>query len=84
MKSVDEMVAEARQTITAHTPEEARHRVAEDGALLVDIRDVRELEREGVLPGAHHAPRGMLEFWVDPQSQYHKPVFAEDREFIFY
>ena len=84
MKSVDEMITEARQTIVGHTPAEAQRRVAEEGALLVDIRDVRELEREGVLPDAHHAPRGMLEFWVDPQSPYHKPVFAEDREFVFY
>ncbi|MGA9278513.1 rhodanese-like domain-containing protein [Ilumatobacter sp.] len=84
MKSVEEMVAEARRTITGYSPEEARRRVEEEGALLVDIRDVRELERDGVVPGAHHAPRGMLEFWVDPQSPYHKPVFAEDREFIFY
>jgi rhodanese-related sulfurtransferase len=84
MKSVDEMVAAARRTVTEHSPTEARRRVAEEGALLVDIRDVRELERDGVLPDAHHAPRGMLEFWVDPQSKYHKPVFAEDREFIFY
>lgn len=84
MKSVEEMVAEARQTITGHTPQEAKRRVDDEGALLVDIRDIRELERDGVLPAAHHAPRGMLEFWVDPQSKYHKPVFAEDREFIFY
>lgn len=84
MKSVEEMVAEARQTITGHTPQEAKRRVEDEGALLVDIRDIRELERDGVLPEAHHAPRGMLEFWVDPQSKYHKPVFAEDREFIFY
>ena len=84
MKSVQQMIDEARQTITGHTPEEAQRRVADEGALLVDIRDVRELVREGVLPDAHHAPRGMLEFWVDPASQYHKPVFAQDREFIFY
>ena len=50
----------------------------------VDIRDVRELEREGTIPGALHAPRGMLEFWVDPDSPYFKPVFAEDKQFIFY
>jgi rhodanese-related sulfurtransferase len=84
MKSVEKMIAEARKTIVGLTPAEAQRRVAEEGALLVDIRDVRELERDGVLPGAHHAPRGMLEFWVDPQSPYHKPVFAEDREFVFY
>ena len=84
MKSVEEMIVEARQTIVGHTPAEAQRRVVEEDALLVDIRDVRELEREGVLPNAHHAPRGMLEFWIDPQSPYHKTVFAEDREFVFY
>ena len=82
MKSVDAMVAEARAAITEHSPEEALRRQA-DGAVIVDIRDVRELQREGVIPGAIHAPRGMLEFWVDPASPYHRPEFAEDREFIF-
>ncbi len=84
MKSVQQMIDEARQTITGHSPAEALRRQRDEGALLVDIRDVRELQREGVIPGALHAPRGMLEFWVDPGSPYHKPVFAEDREFIFY
>eukprot|EP01127_Copromyxa_protea_P021779 TRINITY_DN7593_c0_g1_i1.p1 TRINITY_DN7593_c0_g1~~TRINITY_DN7593_c0_g1_i1.p1 ORF type:complete len:166 (+),score=29.65 TRINITY_DN7593_c0_g1_i1:16-513(+) len=51
---------------------------------LVDIRDKREIEREGKIPGAYHAPRGMLEFWVDPTSPYHKPIFQEDKTFIFY
>lgn len=57
----------------------------EDGnTLFVDIRDIRELQREGKIPGAHHAPRGMLEFWVDPESPYHREVFAEKKKFIFY
>ena len=51
--------------------------------LIVDIRDIRELWREGRIPGAFHAPRGMLEFWIDPESPYHKEVFAEDKAFIF-
>lgn len=84
MKSIDEMIAEARKTIVGHTPAEAQRRQAEEGALLVDIRDIRELQRDGVVPGAMHAPRGMLEFWVAPDSPYFKPIFAEDREFIFY
>lgn len=81
---VNEMMAAARAEITGHTPAEAQRRAAAENALLVDIRDVRELQRGGVVPDAFHAPRGMLEFWVDPESPYHKPVFAEDREFIFY
>jgi len=52
--------------------------------VFVDIRDVRELEREGMIPGAFHAPRGMLEFWVDPESPYYKPVFTADKTFILY
>jgi rhodanese-related sulfurtransferase len=52
--------------------------------VLVDIRDIRELQREGKVPGAFHCPRGMLEFWIDPQSPYHKPIFADDKKFIFF
>ena len=52
--------------------------------VLVDIRDILELQREGRVPGAFHCPRGMLEFWIDPQSQYHKPLFAQDKRFVFF
>jgi len=52
--------------------------------VLVDIRDIRELQREGKVPGAFHCPRGMLEFWIDPQSPYHKPIFADDKKFVFF
>ena len=52
--------------------------------VLVDLRDPREREREGVIPGAFHVTRGMLEFWIDPESPYHKPVFAEDKRFVFF
>ncbi len=55
-----------------------------DDIVFVDVRDIRELEREGMIKGARHAPRGMLEFWIDSQSPYHKPYFAEDRLFVFY
>ena len=55
-----------------------------DDVVLVDLRDPRELEREGKIPGAFHCPRGMLEFWIDPESPYHKPVFAEDKRFVFF
>ena len=55
-----------------------------DGVVLVDIRDIRELKREGRVPGAFHCPRGMLEFWIDPSSPYFKPVFGEDKKFIFF
>lgn len=52
--------------------------------VFVDVRDIRELERDGVIPGAFHAPRGMLEFWVDPDSPYHKPVFSEGKRLVFF
>jgi rhodanese-related sulfurtransferase len=52
--------------------------------VLVDLRDPRELEREGKMPGAFHCPRGMLEFWIDPESPYHKTVFAQDKKFVFF
>jgi len=52
--------------------------------VLVDIRDIRELQREGRVPGAFHCPRGMLEFWIDPASPYAKPIFQEDKKFVFH
>lgn len=55
-----------------------------DAVVFVDLRDPRELERDGKIPGAFHCPRGMLEFWIDPESPYHKPVFAADKRFVFY
>ena len=55
-----------------------------DDTVLVDLRDPREREREGIVPGAFHVTRGMLEFWIDPESPYHKPIFAEDKRFVFF
>jgi len=54
------------------------------GVTFVDIRDVRELQRTGIIPGALHAPRGMLEFWVDPESPYHKEAFANGGRYLLY
>ena len=84
IKSVEQMIEEARREIDNHSPEEAQRRANEEGALLVDIRDIRELQRDGVIVGAMRSPRGMLEFWIDPSSPYFKPVFAEDIEFVLY
>ena len=80
------LVDEATAQITTYTVAQVQARLAAgDPALqLVDIRDPRELEREGTAPGCVHAPRGMLEFWIDPQSHYHKPLFAEDKRFVFF
>jgi len=55
-----------------------------DDVVMVDLRDVRELYREGKIPGAFHAPRGLLEFWVDPDSPYYNPVFGSGKKFVFY
>lgn len=86
-KGSQALVAEASAQITTYSVAEIQARLAAGDARLqlVDIRDVRELEREGVAVGALHAPRGMLEFWVDPASPYFKPVFADEaREFVLY
>ncbi|MGQ7792158.1 rhodanese-like domain-containing protein [Faunimonas sp. B44] len=60
------------------------HAAEAEQILFVDLRDPRELERDGRIPGAFHCPRGMLEFWIDPESPYHKPVFSEPKRFLFY
>src|SRR5205823_9613558 len=78
------MVDEAKSRIRTIGLDEARARYGRDDVVFVDLRDVRELERDGVIPGAFHCPRGMLEFWIDPQSPYHKPVFAADKRFLFF
>jgi len=79
------LVDEAMAQVTTYSVDEVRARLHDPKVQIVDIRDVRELEREGTLPGALLAPRGMLEFWVDPDSPYFKPVFAdEDKEFILF
>ena len=74
----------AEREIETLPTEEAVLLAGRDDIVLVDIRDVRELQREGRVPGAVHAPRGMLEFWIDPDSPYHKPVFAQDKKYVFF
>ena len=76
-KTATTMVNEALALITTHSVEAARALLGQPGVQFVDLRDPRELEREGAIPGAFHAPRGMLEFWVDTESPYHKPVFNQ-------
>lgn len=84
-KGFRQLVDEAMAEVTTYSVAQVQSRMAEGRLQIVDIRDVRELEREGTLPGALLAPRGMLEFWVDPASPYHKPVFAdESREFVLF
>jgi rhodanese-related sulfurtransferase len=83
-KSSAQLVAEARAAIKEYTAEEAIGLANRPDIALVDIRDPRELEREGRIPGALHCPRGMLEFWIDPQSPYYKPMFGEDKTYVFF
>ncbi len=82
--TVKDMVAAANAQIETIAVEDAKAMLEDDSIQFVDIRDVRELEREGMIPGALHAPRGMLEFWVDPTSPYHKEIFASGKTFVFY
>ena len=82
--SAGEMVRSAKAAIKEYTVEEVQAMANDDSIVLVDIRDPRELAREGRMPGAFHCPRGMLEFWICPQSPYHKAVFAQDNEFVFF
>ncbi|WP_375175853.1 rhodanese-like domain-containing protein [Pseudooceanicola sp.] len=84
MKRIKDMVAEANAVVT-HAPAAeviALHDTPD--VLFVDLRDPRELEREGMIPGAFHCPRGMLEFWIDPESPYAKPQFQSGKTFVFY
>ena len=84
-KTAQQLVAEATAEITTLSPQEALDLQQKGEAILVDIRDVRELGREGKVPDAVHAPRGMLEFWVDPESPYHRDVFAQTgKTYIFF
>ncbi len=78
------LVEAAEKEIETVPPEEAIKLAGKPEVVLVDIRDIRELHRDGKVPGAIHAPRGMLEFWIDPGSPYHKPVFAQDKKYVFF
>ena len=82
--TAQQMVADADSQVESLDIDVARDLLHDAEVQFVDIRDVRELEREGMIPGALHAPRGMLEFWVDPESPYHKDVFASGHKFVFY
>jgi rhodanese-related sulfurtransferase len=83
-KGFRQMVDEAKSRIRTISLDEARARYQKDDVVFVDLRDIRELEREGMIPGAFHCPRGMLEFWIDPDSPYYKDVFTPGKEFVFY
>jgi rhodanese-related sulfurtransferase len=83
-RSAMAMVEAAKREIEEIPATEAVKLAGRDDVVLVDIRDIRELDRDGRVPGAFHAPRGMLEFWIDPASPYFKPVFGADKKYVFY
>jgi rhodanese-related sulfurtransferase len=83
-KGFRDYLDEANREVETVTPEEAATLLEDENALFVDLRDPREIEREGAIPGAKECPRGMLEFWIDPESPYHKPWFADDKTFVFF
>jgi rhodanese-related sulfurtransferase len=83
-QSVKSMVEAAEREVETLPVEDAIKLHGRDDMVLVDIRDIRELQRDGKVPGAFHCPRGMLEFWIDPQSSYHKTQFAQDKRYVFF
>ena len=83
-KTVKMLVAEAKQQTNSISPANAHDQQQTGGTILIDIRDIRELQRDGRIEGAFHAPRGMLEFWADPDRPYHKEVFATKGELVLF
>ncbi len=83
-KGIKELCAEAETVVETWTVDEARNHLEDEDVVFVDIRDIRELWREGAIPGAVHAPRGMLQFWVDPESPYARDVFQSGKRFMFF
>lgn len=83
-KGIKQLCAEAEAEIETLSVEDAIALHGDDDVVFVDIRDPRELERDGKVPGAFHATRGMLEFWIDPESPYYKEIFGQDKRFVFF
>ena len=78
------LLDDANATVETLEVEAVIDMLQQEDVVLIDLRDPRELEREGRMPGAFHCPRGMLEFWIDPDSPYAKPVFQQDKKFVFF
>jgi rhodanese-related sulfurtransferase len=79
-----QLVEQAENEIVTISTDETRAAIDDPGSVIIDIRDIREIQREGRIPGSFHAPRGMLEFWIDTDSPYHKTVFSTGQRYIFY
>jgi rhodanese-related sulfurtransferase len=83
-KGYRQLVAEAEKEIETLGIEAALALHGDEDVVFVDLRDVRELWREGTIPGAFHCPRGLLEFWIDPDSIYYRDIFASGKKFLFF
>ncbi|MFT5505716.1 MAG: rhodanese-related sulfurtransferase, partial [Gammaproteobacteria bacterium] len=83
-KSAQQIIADANETVTSISVEDAIGLIESDDHVFVDIRDSRELTRNGKIPGAFFCPRGMLEVMIDPQSPAHKDIFNQDKTYVFY
>ncbi|WP_198174155.1 rhodanese-like domain-containing protein [Mesorhizobium xinjiangense] len=83
-KGYKALLEEANAEVEALSPAGAAALLQDDETLFIDIRDPRELDREGRITGAHHCPRGMLEFWIDPESLYHKDIFSSGKHLVFF
>ena len=83
-KGIAQLCAEAEAAIETWPVDKAMEHIEDEGVVFVDVRDVRELWREGTIPGAQHVPRGMLEFWVDPESPYARDVFQSGKRFVLF
>lgn len=83
-KHVKDMIASANELVETIPTTDAFALVDSDDHVIVDLRDPREIKRGGKIPGAFSCPRGMLEFWIDPDSPYHKDIFNQDKKYVFY
>ena len=83
--SAAEMVTQARAQIEEIETPDLITMMDDPNVIIVDIRDIRERQRSGYIPGSFHAPRGMIEFWIDPESPYHKDIFAQEgKKYVFH
>ena len=83
-KGVKALLDEANAVVKTMPVETAKDAIHDDAYVFIDLRDIRELQASGMIPRAFSCPRGMLEFWIDPDSPYHKPVFNQDKTYVFY
>ena len=72
-----DLAAQALAEVERITCDEAVARTGDDSLVFVDVRDIREVEQSDTIEGSHHAPRGMIEFWFDPESPYHRDMYAD-------